>query len=211
VLAPAASEAACGHEVWLRDPVVAGGMKLVLVESTASEPVPGQWIIEACFSVANEGGAAETVTVNMIATDNSPSGLDFDIVGSRTRAITAPGLADAVICSVPSPTIGHIENVAGISPGNLTDLCCFDFEAISPGGCSELPGTLNGTVQDTLWVEMSTSAGSVFDEPAKLGPSGDPDISGPGCGLVGLELLLPAVVVRRVLRRRAARRREARR
>jgi hypothetical protein len=92
-----------------------------------------------------------------------------------------------VTCGTPAAQIARTAPALGSLPiGSVTDICCFVWEAEPPGSCSELPA-----VGDL--VRHTTNSGVSAEMPfLNYIPAG-----GTTCGLVGLELLIVALWVRR--------------
>jgi len=190
------SEASCNLEVWSPDPITGGGITLFFVESTPFELASG-WRMEVCYAFANVGGAAQTASALILLTDASDTGLTFPITGVHEEFITTPGNAADVACSTGA-NIAELESVGTIPANQVTDMCCFDYAALPPGTCTELPGqwttvTIPMLGQVTSWdsaqVQLFAGGAGVFDDEVQLNDFND--TSGPACGLLGIELVAP--------------------
>jgi hypothetical protein len=98
----------------------------------------------------------------------------------------------SVTCGAPTANVARTAPASGsLAIGEVTDICCFVWEAESPGSCSELPAA--GDL-----VRHTTNSGVEAEMPLLAYiPAG-----GTTCGLVGLEFLIVAVWLRR--RRRSS-------
>ncbi len=189
---PAAAQ--CTHQLWPQDEAAGGGIKLVLVGSTAFED-PGGWNLEVCFAALNQSAGALSVQIDLTATDDSDTSLDFPVHAARAERLI-PGLAlTPLTCSTLGSSQARMAT-ASLPAGAVSDKCCFDFGSVAPNTCADLPGvpdivSLGGfsfPVSDTAHVEILAGGSSVFDEPIDLNPA-MLGISGPSCGLLGPELL----------------------
>jgi hypothetical protein len=102
---------------------------------------------------------------------------------------------DPVTCTMSGNVARTAPSSGSLPIGSITDICCFVWQASSPGTCSELPA-------DGDFVHHTLSNGSEVDMP--LFDYGD-GVGGTTCGLVGLEMLAAVALARR-LRRRGRRR-----
>jgi hypothetical protein len=217
LLATRPAAAQCTHEVWTPDEVSGGGLSLFVIQSTPFGAPPAEQI-EVCLAIANFGPGAQTAYANLFAWDESDTTLVFPITDARATFITTPGNATRVLCSITGGNVAEIESDGMIPANQITDMCCFDFAALAPGTCDELPGQgtiisppnmLPYTKRDRAHVIMEAGGTPVFDDDVSLngydGIFTDP-ISGPACGLLGPELLAPLAFAMARTRRARCRR-----
>lgn len=97
-----------------------------------------------------------------------------------------------VTCS----TVGDVARTApssgSLAGGAITDICCFVWEAESPGSCTELPQA-GDLAQHSIPSGSGAEAEMVFLSYIPVG--------GTTCGLVGIEILIFAPLLRRWRRR----------
>jgi hypothetical protein len=203
--------AACNHEVWTPDDMAGGGLALFFVESTPFELASG-WRIEVCYAIANFGGAAQSASALILLSDASDTDLPFPITGVHEKFISTPGNAADVACSIGAGNVAELASVGTLPSSQITDMCCFDYAALAPGTCSELPGvptqvTIPNLGQITAWdsaqVQLFAGGTGVFDDEVQLNDFND--TSGPACGLLGIELVAPLAIARARRRRERAR------
>ena len=94
-----------------------------------------------------------------------------------------------VTCST-SFDVARTEPTFGLAAGEVSDICCFTWEAEPPGGCSELPGP------GDIARHTAVPGGGAEMQILSYVPTG-----GTTCGLVGLEVLPLALLARRLRRR----------
>ncbi len=204
----------CTHEVFMPEPIQGDGMMLYLYESTPSES-GGVWSQEVCFTLANVGATDDSAMGEFSAWDDSDTDLTFAITGVQAKDIGPPGFAETPACSIQGGDTARIESVGDLPAGAFTHLCCFDFEAVAPSTCDELIGQTTTVffqgapvyLTDSASVVVKKGGSTVADEDIPLNPVSFDPITGPGCGLLGLEAVALVAIGRglRAWRARARR------